>query len=146
MEGNKNKKNSNIFLIDDLWEATWIYIKTVIDTVREPFLILDKNLRIVAANDKFYDFFKILRSETENLHIYNIANGQWNIEPIKKLLEEIVPKQIFHKDFEIDQEFKIIGRKIILLNARQIYGIGKKVYPQLILLAMEDITRERLKT
>jgi len=146
MEGNKNKKNSHNFLIDDLWETTWIYVKTVMDTVREPFLILDKNLRIVAANDQFYDFFKILRSETENFHIYDIANGQLDIEPIKILLEEIVPRQIFHKDFEIDQEFQMIGRKIILLNARQIYGIGKKVFPQLILLAMEDITREKLKT
>jgi chemotaxis protein methyltransferase CheR len=135
-----NKKN----LANEIWATTWTYVKTVVDTVREPFLILDKNLRVVAANESFYQLFKVARAETENIFIYDIGNRQWNIPSLKKLLEEIVPRDTFFKDFEVDHVFPIIGRKIIMLNARQIFGPREKSLPQLILLAMEDITAKEL--
>lgn len=131
-------------LADELWATTWTYVKTVVDTVREPFLILDKNLRVVAANESFYQFFKVARSETENVFVYDIGNGQWNIPALKKLLEEIIPRETFFKDFEVDHKFPVIGRKIMLLNSRQIFGARDKSLPQLILLAIEDVTVREL--
>jgi len=131
-------------LSNELWSTTWTYVKTVVDTAREPFLILDKNLRVVAANETFYQLFKVSRSETENQFIYDIGNKQWNIPPLKRLLEEIVPRDTFFKDFEVDHNFPVIGRKIIYLNARQIFGAREKALPQLIILAMEDVTAKEL--
>jgi len=143
MRDNKQKFTKND-LANNLWETTWTYVKTVVDTVREPFLVLDKNLRVVAANETFYQLFKVSRSETENIFIYDIGNGQWNIPALKRLLEEIVPRDTFFKDFEVDHNFQTIGRKIMLLNARQIFGAQEKSLPQLILLAMEDVTAKEL--
>jgi len=116
----------------------------VVDTVREPFLVLDKNLQVVAANETFYQLFKVARADTENKYVYNIGNKQWNIPALKRLLEEIVPRDAFFKDFEVDHYFPVIGRKIIMLNARQIFGAESRSLPQLILLAMEDVTSKEL--
>jgi len=135
-----NQKN----LANELWATTWTYVKTVVDTVREPFLILDKNLRVVAANESFYQFFKVTLAETENVFIYDIGNKQWNLPSLKRLLEEIIPRETFFKDFEVDHVFPVIGRKIMLLNSRQIFGARSKALPQLILLAMEDVTAKEL--
>jgi nitrogen-specific signal transduction histidine kinase len=135
-----NQKN----LANELWATTWTYVKTVVDTVREPFLILDKNLRVVAANESFYQFFKVTLAETENVFIYDIGNKQWNLPSLKRLLEEIIQRETFFKDFEVDHVFPVIGRKIMLLNSRQIFGARSKALPQLILLAMEDVTAKEL--
>ncbi|MDD4901392.1 MAG: PAS domain-containing protein [Patescibacteria group bacterium] len=142
MKNHKSKKATGRKndLSNELWSTTWTYVKTVVDTAREPFLILDKNLRVAAANETFYQLFKVSRSETEDKYIYDIGNKQWNIPSLKKLLEEIVPRDTFFKDFEVDHVFPVVGRKIILLNARQIFGAQDRALPQLILLAMEDTT------
>ncbi|MDD2758373.1 MAG: PAS domain-containing protein [Patescibacteria group bacterium] len=146
MEKDKIKKTAGRKngLANEIWQTTWTYVKTVVDTVREPFLILDKNLRVVAANESFYQFFKVSRAETENAYVYDIGNKQWNVPSLKRLLEEIVPRDTFFKDFEVDHNFQLIGRKIIFLNARQIFGARDKSLPQLILLAMEDVTAKEL--
>jgi len=135
--------NSNV-LTQELWGTTWTYVKTVVDTAREPFLILDKDLQVLAANESFYQLFKVARSETEGTFVYEIGNKQWDIPVLKKLLEEIIPRETFFKDFEVDHIFPTIGRKIIKLNARQIFGIKEKEFPDLILLAMEDVTDRQL--
>ena len=145
MKNDKGKAtNQKKDLSNELWETTWTYVKTVVDTVREPFLVLDKNLQVVAANETFYQLFKVARADTESKYVYNIGNKQWNIPALKKLLEEIVPCDTFFKDFEVDHYFPVIGRKIIMLNARQIFGAEKRSLPQLILLAMEDVTDKEL--
>jgi len=136
-----SQNNSDYFerLIDD----GWTYIKTVVDVVREPILILDKNLRITNANQSFYEVFKVEQKDTEGKIIYELGNGQWDIPELRKLLEDILPKKTFFKGFEVTKDFPIIGKKVMILNARQIHltkTIREKVFPQIILLAIEDIT------
>ncbi len=125
-----------------LWEESWTYIKTVVDTVREPFLILDKDLCVMAANESFYRTFQVEEGDTEGKLVYQLGNGQWNIPSLKKLLEDILPQNSFFKGFEVAHDFPLIGRKVMILNARRIYHEGKSgnTFPPIILLAMEDVT------
>ncbi|HVB19685.1 MAG TPA: hypothetical protein VNF51_00130 [Candidatus Paceibacterota bacterium] len=130
-------------LVELLWEKGWIYIKTVVDVVREPVLILDKDLRVMAANESFYRAFQVEPKDTEKKIVYELGNGQWNISTLKKLLEDILPKNTFFKSFEVDHEFPLIGRKIMLLNAREIHfkeDASSRDFPPIILLAIEDVT------
>jgi len=138
----KNIKNIEVKLAEKLWEESWTYIKTVVDTVREPFLILDKDLRVMVANESFYRTFQVEKNETEKKLVYQLGNGQWNIPDLRKLLEDILPKNTFFKGFEVIHEFPHIGRKVMILNARQIFHTenSSKVFPPIILLAMEDVT------
>ena len=113
------------------------YIKTFSDTAREPFLILNPDLRVVGANTSFYKNFGVTKEETDNKLIYDLGNGQWNIPKLKELLENILPEKKVFNDFEVSHEFPNIGLKIMLLNARQLDDTKQ------ILLAIEDITLER---
>lgn len=126
---------------DELWKVAWTYIRTVVDTMREPFLILDENLKVISANRTFYTFFHVLLEETEGKRVYDLGNGQWNIPKLKILLEDILPKNTFFEDFKVEHDFPRIGKKIIILNARRIYR-EKETRP-IMLLAMEDVTRQK---
>lgn len=128
---------------EKLWEESWTYIRTVVDVVREPVLILDKDLRVMAANESFYRKFQVELKDTEGRVVYELGNGQWDIPALRKLLEDILPKNTFFKGFEVDHEFQFIGHKIMILNAREIHSknvMAKGSFPPIILLAMEDIT------
>lgn len=135
-------KNNNINNVDAdvLWGFAWTYIKTVVDTVREPFLILDEKLIVLSANKTFYLFFHTTKEETENKKVYELGNGQWNITQLKILLEDILPKNTHFEDFKVEHEFPKIGKKIMMLNARQIFT--KNNESPIMLLAMEDITKQ----
>ena len=126
---------------DLLWRIAWTYIRTVIDTTREPFLILDADLRVLSANKTFYRFFHSTRKATEVTLIYELGDGQWDIPALRKLLEKILPKATHFTEYEVDHEFPLVGRRILLLNARRIYATHSKV--PIILLAMEDITTRK---
>ena len=132
-----NKKVS----ADELWEFAWTYIKTVVDTLREPFLILDKDLRVLSANRTFYSFFKVTQKDTEGELVYNLGDGQWNIRKLKILLEDILPQNTFFEDFKVEHDFPKIGKKIVILNARRIHTTDEKT--PIMLLAMEDITKQK---
>lgn len=123
-----------------LWEVAWVYVRNVIDTIREPFLILDENFKVLSANHTFYTFFQVAKSETEEKQVYELGNKQWNIPKLKILLEDILPKNTYFEDFKVEHDFPIIGHKILMLNARQVFS-GDVEQP-IILLVMEDITRE----
>lgn len=128
---------------DRLWEESWTYIKTVVDIVREPVLILDEKLCVMAANEVFYKTFQVEHNVTENKVVYELGNGQWDIPQLRKLLEDILPKNTFFKGFEVTHEFPIIGKKVMILNARRIYredSKGNPLCPPIILLAIEDVT------
>ena len=131
--------NNNIDA-DSLWEIAWTYIKTVVDTLREPFLILDNDLRIISANKTFYQTFQVGEEETEGVLVYQLGNGQWDIPKLKILLEDILPKNTFFESFRVEHVFPKIGHKIMILNARQIYTQGNK--RPIMLLAIEDITKQ----
>jgi len=129
---------------EQLGESARIYAESIVDTVREPILILDERLKVISANRSFYKTFKTLPEETENMLIYNLGNGQWNIPKLRELLEEIVPKNTVFNDFEVAHDFPNIGQKTMLLNARLIDQADQR---KLSLLAIEDITgREQPET
>ncbi len=136
-------KSSGTYFLERLGEESWTYIKTVVDIVREPILILDKDLRVMAANDPFCQTFQVELKDTEGVVVYELGNGQWNIPNLRKLLEEIIPKNTFFKGFEVIHDFPMIGKKIMILNARQIFckeDVLLEECPPIILLAIEDIT------
>jgi len=95
-----------------------IYAQNIVDTVREPLLILDATLRVRSANRAFYHTFHVSSKETEGRLIYELGNGQWDIPDLRTLLEEIVPKSTIFEDFELEHTFPVIGRRVMLLNAR----------------------------
>jgi len=130
--------------VERLWQESWTYIRTVIDVIREPVLILNKDLRVMTANESFYRMFQVEPKDTEDKIVYELGNGQWNIPSLRKLLEDILPKNTFFKGFEVTHEFPFIGRKVMILNARQIHpkkeDTVSKIFPPIILLAIEDVS------
>jgi nitrogen-specific signal transduction histidine kinase len=145
MKAKKIQKNTTFEvkpadLVGRFWNEGWTYIKTVVDVVREPVLILDKNLRVLAANEPFYHTFQVEAKDTEKKIVYELGNGQWNIPDLRRLLEEILPKNTFFKGFEVIHKFPLIGRKVMILNARQIHFKEDISSQPISLLAIEDIT------
>ena len=115
--------------------------ESIVNTVREPLVVLDGDLRIVSANKAFYNTFQVVKEKTEKQLIYEIDNRQWDIPKLRELLEDILPKNTHFDDFEVDHSFSTIGHKTLLLNARRVVAVsGQK---PLILLAIEDITERR---
>src|SRR5687768_12293835 len=116
------------------------YAQDIVDTVREPLLILDKTLRVQSGNRAFYQTFRVSRDETENRLIYELGNGQWDIPDLRTLLEDIVPTSSVFNDFELEHDFPVLGRRVMLLNARKLQA-GH--HGELLVLAMEDVTERR---
>src|SRR4026209_1144544 len=110
------------FMIDleqePLAEDVQNYAQNIVDTVREPLLILDATLRVRSANRAFYQTFHVSPEETEDRLIYELGNGQWDIPARRTLREDIVPKSSVCDDFELEHTFPAIGRRMMLLNAR----------------------------
>jgi signal transduction histidine kinase/DNA-binding NarL/FixJ family response regulator len=121
-------------------EAIETYAQNIVDTVREPLLILDATLRVRSANRAFYQTFHVSSGETEGRLIYELGNGQWDIPDLRTLLEDIVPKSSVFDDFELVHTFPAIGRRVMLLNARKLQA-GQ--HGELLVLAMEDVTERR---
>ena len=120
------------------------YSDSIINTVREPLIALNQDLRVVTASRSFYEVFKVKPGETIGQLIYDLGNHQWDIPKLRDLLETILPEKATFDNYEVEHDFSTIGRRIMLLNARQIQrGLGKE---RIILLAIEDITeRKRLE-
>lgn len=115
--------------------------KDIVMTIREPLLVLNSNLRVILANQSFYDSFKVKSEETVGQLIYNLGNKQWDIPKLRELLEIVIPQKISFNNYQVEHDFATIGRRSILLNARQIkQSIGNE---PIILLSMEDITERK---
>jgi PAS domain S-box-containing protein/putative nucleotidyltransferase with HDIG domain len=116
-------------------------IDSVIDTVHESLIALDQDLRVIKVSRSFYETFKVKPEESLGQHIYDLGNKQLDIPKLRELLEAILPERSTFDDYEIEYDFPTIGRRTLLLNARQIQGaLGKD---RVILLAIEDITERR---
>jgi len=126
---------------EELEKEARTYAENIVETVREPLLALDRNLRVISANPAFYTTFRVSQKETENQFIYDLGNRQWDIPRLQELLEDVIPNSNVVQDYEVDHTFLEIGHRTMLLNARRIYqeGIGT----QMILLAIEDITERK---
>jgi PAS domain S-box-containing protein len=112
--------------------------ENVINTVREPLIALDQDLRVVKVSSSFYEFFKVEPENTVGQLIYDLGNKQWDIPKLRELLETILPQKTTFDNYEVEHDFATIGKRTMLLNARQIQRVlGKE---RIILLAIEDIT------
>jgi signal transduction histidine kinase len=109
----------------------------IVETVREPLLVLTPDFRVQSANPAFYQLFQVRPTETEGQLIYQLGNGQWDMPALHTLLEEILPQNTVFNDYEVSHDFEHIGPRTILLNARRLDNV------QFILLAMEDITARK---
>ena len=118
------------------------YAESIINTIREPLIILDEDLRVISASRSFFETFKVIPEETEGKLIYDLGSKQWNIPKLRELLETILPKNTTFNNYRVEHYFETLGRRIILLNARQIERVKGK--DKIILLAFEDITDKAL--
>ncbi len=116
------------------------YAQNIVDTVREPLLMLDPTLRVRSANRAFYQTFRVAPEETENQLIYELGNGQWDIPALRTLLEDIIPQKSVFNDYELEHDFPLIGRRVMLLNARKLRSGN---HSELLVLALEDVTERR---
>ena len=114
------------------------FAEAIVETVREPLVILNQNLQVMKANKRFYERFQASREETEGRLIYDLGNGQWNIPKLRELLENILPAHSTFRDFEVTHDFEHVGRKVMLLNASEIFDPNAQA--RTILLAIEDAT------
>ena len=117
------------------------YADDIIETLREPFMVLDGDLRVKTANRSFYDWFQVSKEETENRLVYDLGNGQWDIPALRTLLDEVLSRNQSVHDYEVEHSFPILGRKTMLLNARPFPPDSE--HPELILLAVEDVSAMR---
>jgi two-component sensor histidine kinase len=117
------------------------FAQAIVDTVREPLVVLDHDLRVVAASRSFYRTFKVGREDTQGKLLYKLGDGQWDIPKLRVLLEKIIPEHGVMEDYEVEHEFPQIGRRTMLLNARKVfYEAGSHTN---ILLGIEDVTQKR---
>lgn len=118
-----------------------IYAENIVDTIREPLLVLSSDLRVLRANQSFYNTFRINPEETIGHFLFDLGNHQWDIPRLRLLIEDILPHDAVLNDYEVEHDFIDIGRKVILLNAREI--LRDSTGSRKILLAMEDITERK---
>jgi len=122
----------------DEMRAAKNFAEKIVETVRVPLLVLDPNLYVISANAQFCRKFGTTRGETENKRIYDLGNGQWNIQRLRELLEQIIANTGSVEDFEVEYDFPEIGFKKMIFNASMIQGEGER--PGTILLSIEDVT------
>jgi two-component system CheB/CheR fusion protein len=114
------------------------FADAIVETLRNPLIILDADLRVKRANGIFYETFRVSPKDTEGHLLYDLGDGQWNIPRLRKLLEEILPSNSVFNDFAVEHEFPGIGHKRMLLNARRVLSNDHQV--KAILLVIEDTT------
>jgi two-component sensor histidine kinase len=115
--------------------------EAIVDTIHEPFLVLDAQFRVLAASRSFYETFKVVPEHTQGCMLYALGDGQWDIPALRLLLETIIPERVAMDDFEVDHHFPGVGHRIMLLNARKV--LYETSADMTILLAFTDVTERR---
>ena len=115
--------------------------EAIVDTLREPLVVLDRDLCVIAASRSFYRTFAVEPRNTQGRKLYLLGDGQWNIPALRTVLEEVIPKHRTVEAYEVEHEFPTIGRRVMLLNARQVFDEDGST--SALLLAIEDITQRR---
>ncbi len=126
--------------VADVYAALGL-LADIVDTVREPLLVLDATFRVTHANRSFFNTFQVTPEETIGQVIFTLGNGQWDIPPLHTLLRDTLPLHAQLDDYDVDHVFPGIGRKVMLLNARLVASGASN--PRMILLAIEDVTERR---
>ncbi|HEU4530100.1 MAG TPA: ATP-binding protein, partial [Steroidobacteraceae bacterium] len=117
------------------------YAEAIVETVREPLVVLDTDLKILRANRAFYAEFDVSRDETENRFLYEVGNGQWNVPALRERLHSVITDRVPLANFDVTAVFPSIGRRLMSLNARRVAGDGER--SDVILLAIDDITEQK---
>ena len=123
--------------VEQVVEAARNYATSIVETVREPLLVLDDQLRVVSANQSFYRTFQVTPREVEQQLLDHLCAGAWNRSDLRRLLEEVLSKQTSFQDFVMEQTFPQIGRRVLALNGRRLEQAATQ--PVRILLAMEEV-------
>ncbi len=132
------RKRCTMENIEDKPSDSSEYAESIINTVRDPLIVLDHDLKVLSVSRSFYEVFKVKAEDTLGQLIYDLGNKQWNIPKLRELLENILPQKATFNNYEVEHDFSTIGRRIMLLNARQVRRVlGKE---RIILLSIEDIT------
>ena len=118
-----------------------ILTRAIVDTIREPLVVLDADLRVVVASRSFYETFDVSPEETLEKKIYDLGNGQWDIPALRLLLEKIIPQKSSFQDYEVEHEFPTLGRRVMCLNAQEVKF--KDGDPKKVLLSISDVTERR---
>lgn len=113
----------------------------IVDAIRDPLLVLDRNLRVITANRAFCETFGMTRQSIEDRPVYALGDGRWNIPALRLLLENIALQHGVMEGYEVEQEVPEIGRRTMLLNAREL--VSRRNARKFILLTIEDVTRRR---
>ena len=122
-------------------EDAHILAQAILNTIPEPFVVLDAKFRVLAASHSFYETFKVDPEHTKGCLLYALGDGQWDIPALRVLLETIIPKQVVMDGFEVDHDFPGVGRRTMLLNARKVDY--EDSLDTTILLAFSDVTTRR---
>jgi chemotaxis protein methyltransferase CheR len=120
----------------------WALAQGIVDTVREPVLVLDSELRVIAASRSFYSAFKVAPNDTQGRLLYALGDAQWDIPKLRVLLEKIIPEKGVMEGYEVEHEFPGLGHRTMRLNARQVFTEGGA--NTTILLGIEDVTAQRI--
>ncbi len=117
------------------------YAESIVDTVREPLLVVDERACVLSANESFYRTFRVTKETTQGRSLYELGHGEWDIPRLRTLMGKILPQQHVLNDFEVTHTFESIGTRTMLLNARVLHRGHDR--PDLILLAIEDVTQRK---
>ncbi len=119
------------------------FFESIVETVRQPLLVLDQQHRVVSANRNFCETFRLPPEQLEGKKLSEIGEDAWNVPRLRELLDEILPQNTTFEDFEVIHEFPRVGHKVLLLNARRLER--EQGLPDMILLAIEDVTEKHAK-
>ncbi|MGD9106067.1 MAG: PAS domain-containing protein [Desulfobacterales bacterium] len=136
------KQVNRIGVLERTIKQTIEHAEPIVAIVREPLLVLDAESRVIFANRSFYQVFKLTPRETHERLLYELGNGQWDIRKLRELIEHILFMDTTLDGYEVEHEFEHIGRRLMRLNARRIYGEANKIL--LIFLTFEDVTERNL--
>lgn len=117
------------------------FAESILETLRDPLLVLDDQMVVLSANDAFFESFSVTRQDTLGKRVYDLGNGQWNIPALRELLGKTLSESRAFRDYQVDHAFKDIGRRVMLLNGRRVFDKGKQT--ETILLVIEDITERK---
>ena len=120
------------------------YAANIVDTVHEPLLVLDGQLRVEAASCSFYETFGVTPEATVGQFLYDLGNNEWDIPALRQLLEDVLPQHSEFRNFEVVHDFSSLGRRVMLLNGRRLLSSLNETQTDCVLLAIEDVT-ERMR-
>lgn len=129
--------NNELVDRNDQLNNSRVYAEGIVSTIRDALIILDSTLKVIRATDGFYKKFRVKENETVGRYLYDLGEREWDIPELRKILEELLPRHKGFRDFQVRHEFKELGWRTLLLNARQLDENNKQI-----LLAIEDVTNQ----